>query len=228
MWVARAIKTLPRVLEDYPKSRWLFLTLTAKNCPIGELKTTLKGMNEAFKRLTKRKDWPGQGFIKSVEVTRNPVTGEAHPHFHILVMVPSSYFKGTAYIAQPKWQELWQSALRVNYLPVVNVKAVKPKGKSNSDKPIDAMVDAIRETLKYSVKPDDMTADPAWLLELTTQLHNTRAVGVGGVLREYFSEDEPEDLINADETSDLEVSESDVTLWFGWREMAKRYSKIDP
>jgi plasmid rolling circle replication initiator protein Rep len=228
MWVARTIKTLPRVLEDYPKSRWIFLTLTVRNCPVTELKATLKGMNAAFKRLTKRKDWPGLGFIKSVEVTRNAATGEAHPHFHILVMVPPSYFKGTVYLSQQKWRELWQSVLRVGYLPVVNVKTVKPKGKPSPDsKPIDVMVDAIRETLKYSVKPDDMVADPAWLLELTTQLHNSRAVGVGGVLRDYFSEDEPEDLINADETSDLEVSESDLTLWFGWREMSKRYAKVD-
>jgi len=228
MWVARAIKTLPRVLEDYPKSRFLFLTLTVKNCPIEELKETIKGMNAAFKRLTARKNWPGQGFIKSVEVTRNPLTGEAHPHFHILVMVSPSYFKGAAYLSQQKWRELWQSVLRVGYLPVVNVKAVKAKSKTEAKEPIDDLIDAIRETLKYSVKPDDMVSDPAWLLELTTQLHNSRAVGVGGVLKNYFSEDDPEDLINTDETSDLDVSESDLTLWFGWREMVKRYIKETP
>lgn len=227
MWKARALQALPRVLEDHPSHRWLFVTLTAKNCPIQELRETVRGMNDAFKRLTKRKDWPGQGFIKSVEVTRNPVTGEAHPHFHVLILVPSTYF-GAKYLTQQKWRELWQSALKVDYLPVVNIKAVKPKGRQKSAvNPIDAISGAIAETLKYSVKPEDLVADPAWLLELTTQLHNTRAVGVGGILRNYFNADEPEDLINTDESPDTEASDDDLTIWFGWREAIARYVQIE-
>nr|AYU67722.1 replication protein [Escherichia coli] len=30
---------------------------------------------------------------------------------------------------------------------------------------------AVAETLKYSVKPEDMANDPEWFLELTRQLH---------------------------------------------------------
>lgn len=226
MWVARTFKALPGVLEAYPKSRWVFVTFTARNCPVNELRDTTKAMNDAFKRLAKRKDWPAQGFIKSVEVTRS-ASGEAHPHFHVLMMVPPSYFSH-GYISQDKWRELWKSALRVDYLPVVNVKAVKPKKLIEGQSPIDAIADAIRETLKYSVKPKDMLDDPQWFLELTSQLHNTRSVGIGGVLRDYFSEDEPEDLINTEESGDLEISDSDLSIVFGWRELVKRYAKIEP
>jgi plasmid rolling circle replication initiator protein Rep len=226
MWVARTFKALPGVLEAYPKSRWVFLTLTARNCPVNELREVTRNMNRAFERMTKRKVWPAQGFIKSVEVTRSAI-GEAHPHFHVLMMVPPSYLSH-GYINQQEWRELWQSALKVEYLPVVNVKAVKPKKLVEGQSPIDSIADAIRETLKYSVKPEDMVADREWFLELTSQLHNTRSIGIGGVLKEYFSEDEPEDLINTEEQEDLEAKESDLSILFGWREWAARYSKIEP
>ena len=32
MWKAKAYQALPKVIRDYPKHRWLFLTLTVKNC----------------------------------------------------------------------------------------------------------------------------------------------------------------------------------------------------
>ena len=56
---------------DYPSSRWLFLTLTVRNCEIGELGTVLTAMNAAFKRMEKRKELsPVQGWIRATEVTR--------------------------------------------------------------------------------------------------------------------------------------------------------------
>ena len=49
----------------------------------------------------------------------------AHPHFHALLLVKPSYFKGQGYIKQGDWTEMWRKALRADYLPSVNVKAVK-------------------------------------------------------------------------------------------------------
>ena len=49
----------------------------------------------------------------------------AHPHFHALLLVKPSYFKGQGYIKQGDWVEMWSKALRADYLPSVNVKAVK-------------------------------------------------------------------------------------------------------
>ena len=77
----------------------------------------------------------------------------AHPHFHALLLVKPSYFT-INYIKQGDWVEMWAKALRADYLPSVNVKAVKShfrrkKGRKQLDK-------AICETLKYSVKPSDL------------------------------------------------------------------------
>ncbi|GAB5853628.1 hypothetical protein JMUB7538_27340 [Staphylococcus aureus] len=41
MWQARFYQALPKIVVDYPSSRWLFLTLTVRNCEIGELGTVL-------------------------------------------------------------------------------------------------------------------------------------------------------------------------------------------
>jgi hypothetical protein len=179
-------------------------------------------MNKSWQRLAQRKGFPAIGFVRSTEVTRSK-DGLAHPHFHALLLVSSSYFGGQ-YLKQSEWRELWQSALRVDYLPVVNVKAVKPK---KGESPDSGIAIAILETLKYGVKEADLLADSRWLIELTRQLHKTRAVAVGGVLKAFFSEEEPEDLIHVDEDEESEVLNQDTNLWFGWREMIKKYIKIE-
>lgn len=160
------------------------------------------------------------GFIRSVEVTRSK-TGDAHPHFHALLLMPTSYF-GPGYLSHEKWVKLWREALRVDYDPSVHIKAVKPKPGAD---PASAMVVAVLETLKYSVKESDLTTDAAWLYELTTQLHRTRAVAVGGVLSGFLSDTEPDDLIH-DEAAAVTLPDS-PEIWFGWKEMIKRYRKID-
>lgn len=215
-WKAKAHQAIPRVVEAYPKHRWLFVTLTLKNCAIGELRETLTWVNESFKRLTKLKEFPAIGWIKSVEVTRGK-DGSAHPHLHILMLVPPSYFKGDNYLSQQRWCELWQQCLRVDYKPILDIQAIK---KDLSPHFI------IPEILKYQCKESDLTADCEWFLELTRQLKNTRAVAVGGVLRDYMKalEDDPNDLIGKEDSEFAEVDEGH--LYFGWKRREKQYKLL--
>lgn len=222
MWRARFYRAIPAYLNDHPTRRPLFLTLTVRNCAISDLRATVNQMNAAFKRMTERRQWPGAAWVKSLEVTRG-ADGSAHPHFHVLMFVKTSYFN-QGYIKQSDWRAYWQSCLKASYLPVVNVKTVKPKAEQGD--PQQAMRVAIMETLKYGVKPDDLVADGPWLYELTQQLHKTRAVSVGGELRDYLREDEPEDLIHdEDEESELAASPDDPRLIFEWHTLAKRYAQ---
>jgi plasmid rolling circle replication initiator protein Rep len=226
MWRARFFKALPDIQAKYPTGRWIFLTLTVKNCEISELKKTLAWMNAAWVRLIQRKVFPALGFIKSLEVTRC-WDGTAHPHFHCLLLVPSGYFGGRKYMTQAIWTDLWQSCLKVDYTPIVDVRAVKGKKgtlKTTPDASNVAMMKAICETLKYSVKPADLLADPEWLGELTKQLQKTRAISIGGCLKEFFSEDEPEDLING-EIEEEEKTEDEAMLFFDWASAIRRYKK---
>ncbi len=214
MWKAKAYKILPDVVRDFPKYRWLFLTLTQRNCPITELKAELSLMGKAWQRLSQRKKFPAVGWIRSTEVTRGK-DGSAHPHFHCLLLVPSSYF-GVGYIKQAEWCELWQRALKVDYQPILDVQALK-----QSQQPMQL----VPELLKYCVKESDLVNDAHWFLELTRQMHRVRCVATGGVLKDYLKalEEEPEDLIG--ESDENEIDEGH--LRFGWKRTEKKYRMVD-
>lgn len=214
MWKAKAYQVLPKIMSHYPTHRWLFMTLTQKNVPITDLRETLTQMNKGFERMVKRKMFPAIGWLRSMEVTRGR-DGNAHPHFHCLLMVPASYFSH-GYIKQHEWVELWRDCMRLDYNPVMDIQAVK-HGTSPSS--------LIPEVLKYCTKESDMVADREWFLELTTQLHKMRAIATGGVLKEFLKEleKEPDDLTGADEN---EVGEDYGRLLFGWRRGEKKYKMV--
>ena len=218
MWKARAYKILPTVVEAYPKYRWLFLTLTVRNCTITELRDILLWMSKSWRRMIERKKFPAVGWIRSTEVTRSK-DGLAHPHFHCLLLVKPSYFSGQAYMKQKNWVEFWKSCLRVDYDPVVDIRAIR---RENSP------VELIPEILKYCVKESDLVADSEWFIELTKQMHKMRTVATGGVLKKYLKqlEEEPEDLIGRDENkTEEEIDEGH--LLFGWESKVKKYKMID-
>lgn len=221
MWRARFFKGLPRILEAYPTHRWLLLTLTLKNCPLDELRDTIKGMSKSWDRFVKYKEFPAVGWIRSLEVTRNPDDATAHPHYHVLMMVKPSYFSSNGYVKQSRWRELWQQAIRSYYLPTVDIRAIKPTpGDSHP------MARGILETIKYGAKESDLIADPEWLAGLTTQMDKLKTIALGGVLREYLREEEPDDLIHTDEDAiDPELLDQYPTLIFDWANHVKRYVK---
>lgn len=213
MWKAKAYKVLPTIIRDYPRHRWLFLTLTQRNCPISELRKTLKEMNRSWQRLIQRKAWPAAGWIRSTEVTRGKY-GDAHPHFHCLLLVPPIYFSGKGYLKQADWVALWRTCARLDYNPVLDIQAVKRGNEPMS---------LVPELLKYCVKESDLVCDREWFLELTRQMKSLRCVATGGVLKEYLREleQDPDDLIGQGDTSDS--SDSEAQLYFGWNRPEKRY-----
>lgn len=219
-WRAKFFQVLPQIRDTYPTARFIFLTLTVKNCELSDLRSQITIMNKAWQRMSQRKSFPALGWVRSLEVTKSK-DGSAHPHFHCLLMVSAGYFdKSGGYLNQSQWSDLWQSALKISYTPIVDVKIVKPKFGVEGD----GIAAAVCETLKYSVKPDDLVSDRDWLLGLTEQLHKVRAVAVGGVLRQYLAdlEKEPDDLIHVDESS--QAGEELGRLHFKWRYEKKQYT----
>jgi plasmid rolling circle replication initiator protein Rep len=220
MWQARFYQALPKIIDDHPRARWIFLTLTIRNCEIGSLAATLKAMNSAWQRLKDRKEFAHvAGWIRTTEVTRG-ADGSAHPHFHALLMVKPSYFKGEGYVSQARWADAWARSLRVDYTPVVDVRTVKPKGDVTDV--ASYLRGAVSETLKYSVKPDDMTSDPDWFLELTRQCHKKRFIATGGALKDVLRVDEESDddlIVEGDGDAD-----DGSRVAFGWRESSRYYA----
>jgi plasmid rolling circle replication initiator protein Rep len=224
-------EVLPKILTAYPTHRFVFLTLTLETVKASELRERISTLNKAWQRLSQRKSFPAVGWIKTIEVTRRP-EGKAHPHIHATLMVKPSYFT-TGYIPHEQWRSLWQKSARVDYLPQVRIQAVKPK----KDKPYaetveDAIVAGLLETVKYQIKPEDwemgsksgyVYTDGEWLEIITQQLHKTRAYAVGGVFREFLSDEEPEDLIGEGDDEDADILDK---LFYGWRYDLKRYTQL--
>ena len=215
MYKARAYKALPNVITDYPNARYLFQTLTLKNCPVDELRETIFHLNKSFRIMAKRKYFPAIGYIKTIEVTRGHC-GDAHPHLHILMMVKSDYF-GRNYIKKKEWCAWWKQATKVDYTPIIDVQAIKAK---------DSPLGLLAEIIKYQTKPNDLIfADREWFLEYTRQIHGTKAFTLGGVFKKYFKEldkeETAEEMIGSNEEGQDGVDEGE--LFFNWQYSLKKY-----
>lgn len=226
MWQAKVYRALPQLLRDYPDTRFLFMTLTIRNCPVADLRKTLTLMAKAWQRLTQRRTWPARGWVRAVEITRSQKDRSAHPHYHCLLMVPPAYFQGD-YLKQHQWAELWQQCLKIDYRPVVDIRAVKldlVQSSQRVNKPPARMWEAVAEILKYAVKPSDMIRDHDWFLSLSDQLHKTRGVAIGGILKHYITEREPEQLTEEPGEEPPEVSAEQ--LFFGWKRDVRKYRRV--
>lgn len=218
---ANVLNNLPKLIKEYPKARYVMLTLTVKNCGVNEVRETIKAMNAGFIRLKKTAVFQRgvMGFIKSVEVTRNKDNDTAHPHFHLVLQVPPSYF-GERYISQKKWKELWRDCCRLDYSPSVYVSAVKAGQEFHM----------VQEALKYTVKESDMLDKHScdeWYATLMTELHHMRLQSTGGTLKGLIKDDrEPTDqeLINAGQQES--TVEGQMTISFRWQTRLRRYSRF--
>lgn len=175
--VAHQVKQVAHVLAQREKVRWLFLTLTIRNCEGSELKPTVTELMEGFRRLMMYKAVKGAtlGWFRALEVTHNldefsESYDTYHPHFHVLIAVKPSYF-GKGYIDQAQWTSLWKKAMKLSYEPVVHIQTVKEKSR-NQDKENQLLADhgieiapngefnelpasVVAETAKYTIKSSD-------------------------------------------------------------------------
>lgn len=235
-WVATMHQQLPAVNEKYPTHRWLFLTLTVRNCPITELRDTIQAMNKGFKSLarTLKKKYPTFGYVRTTEVTRG-ADDTAHPHFHVMLFVPASYFKGQNYIKQADWVTMWQDAMKLDYAPNVDIRTVKAKKNTSQNAQNDAVSHAIAETMKYSVKASDLlktakNGDNEWLYEYFRQVKGLRFLVVGGSLKglikaQWQKDDETnQDLITVGgDDTDQETETEPTEIHFTFDRLLWRY-----
>ena len=215
----QVIKIVDEAVKKYPKGRFLFWTLTTKNVFTGdELKDELARMNTAFKLMMKYKKVEKNmlGYLKATEVTVNKKDGSYNQHLHILVFVKSSYFKGTGdnYISQSELTEFWEKALKIDYTPIVNIKAVKAKATEKEK----GVIGAVYETAKYPVKSIDYLTDNheenlQRVDDLEKGLKRKRLISFGGIFKEIRKELQLDDV----ETGDLikTSSEEDEELTTG-------------
>lgn len=195
-------------LEATKKLRYIFLTLTVKNCKLNDLRATIDHMQKSFNEMTRTKKWKDSilGYLRVLEFTKEKNrAGYMHPHFHLLLAVEPSYFdtKQNKYLKKDDFAKMWRKALRVDYEPVVDVRIIK----KNKDKNANAAV--VAEICKYPLKDIDLSKLTWQEFEiLVLQLKNVRNINAGGILKGILKPiaNIDDDLINVD-------LESNDPLW---------------
>lgn len=226
-YTAMVYQGLPTLLEEHQGLRYLFVTQTVKNCAYEDTRSTLRWMNKSWDKMSRRKFFKERvlGFIRTTEVKKSKHE-DAHPHFHTIMAVRPSYFTRD-YIKQAEWVQYWRQALKVDYDPGFNVKAInKPYSNAEGD-----IIAAIKETIKYAVKPGDIEDDAVFLQQMTDQLHKLRFISSGGIFKGLFKrlgieEETSADLIHlTDENKDK--NDGPPAIEFAYNRSIKRYKK-DP
>lgn len=187
---------------------FLFLTLTIRNRPGGDLPDAVQTLYDGWRQLYhenavfKRQV---QGTFRSLEVTRNDKTGEYHPHLHVILAVRPSYFDGENYLTKAKWRAMWRKCAVLDYDPQVDIRRIKPKMGLGGTPDLSG---AVAEVSKYAVKSGDylhgdMDEMVAYVSDYLLALAGRRLCGFTGVfgkVRRALNLDDVEegDLVRVD------------------------------
>lgn len=212
---------------------YIFLTLTVRNCQGKELSSTLDLLFSALQRFSQRKEVRTAflGMVRNVEVTHNvdPSSKDYdtfHPHIHCICAVRPSYFTSRYYLSQARLTEIWKHSLRVDYIPIIDVRRVK-----GSD------CRAVAECSKYAAKAKDYIIPDDWDLTVETvrildkALANRRLINYTGVFRAAkqdlaLDDVETGDLVNVG-ALDEQVLQGDTKLvTYYWYSGYRQYYKI--
>lgn len=141
-----------------------------------------------------------------------------HPHFHVILAVPPSYF-GKNYIKQPEWLAMWRKATRDDSITQVDVRniGVKPAGQALSDTsatsaaPEFDIISAVCEVAKYTVKSADYIMPTSWEMScravetLDSAIDSRRLVAYGGILKDWHKRLNLDDEIDGDLIGDVQT-----------------------
>lgn len=180
------------VLEER-KFRFLFLTLTVRNCSSEELPSTVQALYDGWRYLYNKNRVFRQaikGTFKSLEITYNEESDSYHPHFHCILVVTPSYFT-KHYLTQEDWSLLWKKAVSLDYKPIVNIQKA---GKTSK-----GLQGIVLETVKYTTKEFDYVVYPHVLKSFLFALPSHRRLSsMSGVVKQVFQELKLQDVEQSD------------------------------
>lgn len=192
---------MDKVQQEHKDLVPLFLTLTLRNCEGQDLSSTLDLIFKGWYQLTKHRKIKRiiKGWMRSLEVTYNKESDTFHPHVHAIILVEKGYFKGKDYMETNEWVKMWQTALKLDYEPICDIRKVKNKGNYKS----------VAEIAKYTLKDTEYITNDEKLTDklvdiLGNALRGRRLYAFGGVMKKAAKEleiENPEDgnLVNIDE-----------------------------
>lgn len=184
-WVRRFSDILPLIGDEkHKKYKFLFLTISPRNCRMSELKKEIDKMNFAWGKLIKthsfRKAFKnGGGWVRVIEAKPGKCYGEnwtpesTNLHIHALLYVPVN-FKCDAK-EQREWATLWRRSMKLDHCPEINI----GRRKGNANKFKEAL-----KILRYMTKPIKLEkVNPVWAREYVIQIRGHRLITTGGIIR---------------------------------------------
>jgi plasmid rolling circle replication initiator protein Rep len=173
------------LLQDNPNLKFLHLILTVPNLSSEELISGVTDFLYSFKKFVRIIPVSETilGYFKTLEVTYNIEKDTYHPHFHCILVVSSSYFKGQSYIRHSKWLDYWKQATKNEDIKNLWIKPID-KSKQNLSK-------ASAEVAKYITKFDTLIQEDSKntasvLKTLDKSLRSRRIKCFGGIMLDYL------------------------------------------
>jgi plasmid rolling circle replication initiator protein Rep len=228
----KRFSNLSTVIEQlYQEGRYqlLFLTLTVRNCDGKDLRQEIKKMlsswsyishnNPIFKKSI-------HGWFRALEVTYNQKENNYHPHLHVVLAVKPYYFDGKYYITQQKWVEIWQSALKIDYEPIVHIcKEYKNKNRQSEST-------LISEASKYATKdtdyiiPNNIKLSANIVEVLDSALRSVRLIAYGGILKTIHEKLKLDESSYEDKVTDRDLN---ITIeYYKWHIGYGKYQSFNP
>ena len=217
-WRRRFFEGLPKFHEDFPSHRAIFLTLTVRNCSADELRTTINDMHRAWKRMVKRTFFPTKFWFRRTEVTYRNGHGISevpsfHPHIHAVLLVPAGYFSRN-YVRQTEWQKQWMDAMRLDYVPVIDVRNARTKSSAGGATTEQSRAAAVEAT-KYATKATELIAMGSSLGTYHYAVKGLRLSASSKSLKPYVSDSniDEQELVDNETLADVETVRGKA-LWF--------------
>lgn len=168
--------------------KYLFLTLTVRNVPLERLGEQLDAMASGVKRMTNNRAWTRRvlGSMRTLEITINPDTGEAHPHYHFILAVRREYATrdDRTYWDVEAWTALWAQSCRLDYTPSVHIQRVRGRRKGIAEVSKYCAKDADYLVTAWQNRADAEAETDRRVNALSLYLKGRRLVAYSGILRQ--------------------------------------------
>lgn len=221
----------------------VLLTLTVPNVSPNELSERLGLMQKSWNRLVNRRPVKRicRSWFRALEITYNATRDDYHPHFHVLLMVPRSYFdySRNLYIQRDCWLRMWREVTGLSEITQVDIRRVKKLRKGTAIESVAA------EVAKYATKPGDYVrelssglceANAKVVETLHVALRRRRLVAFGGKFKEYRKQlkmqyVEQSDMVHVSEKEEVchcRICQSElVPEMYKWRLGLREYTKCE-
>lgn len=175
---------------------WLFFTVTVQNVTAENLAQEITKLMQAINRMYSTKTWHNRvlGAFRSLEITYNKEADTYHPHYHILMILPTDYFDNeNIWLSTYEWRKLWERSARLKYNSQCKIEQVIDEENLSS---------AIAEVAKYAVKMSEVAkTSPEALKHIVQAIKGRRLISYTGILKNMAKSESEEENKNIDKAS---------------------------